>query len=144
MKIKCDYCNADINEYDEKCPNCGAVNVHLQRNAKDAPQTIDELKEWYKEQNLPPEQITRFFIGKNYKKPKAFGIYKDETSGNYVVYKNKDTGIRAIRYKGKDEAFAVNELYLRLKKEILNQKSIHQKGSLRKLNRSLLFCVDVV
>lgn len=127
MKIKCDYCNADINEYDEKCPNCGAVNVHLQRNAKDAPQTIDELKEWYKEQNLPPEQITRFFIGKNYKKPKAFGIYKDETSGNYVVYKNKDTGIRAIRYKGKDEAFAVNELYLRLKKEILNQKLLELK-----------------
>ena len=50
-----------------------------------------------------------------------------DSTGNYVVYKNKDTGIRAIRYKGKDEAFAVNELYLRLKKEILNQKLLELK-----------------
>lgn len=34
MKIKCDYCGAYINDTDERCPNCGAVNNHLQRNAK--------------------------------------------------------------------------------------------------------------
>ena len=123
MKIKCDYCGSFISDTEEKCPNCGAVNNHLQRNTMAAPKTIEELKQWYKDRNLPPEETTRFFIGKNYEKPRAFGIYKDETSGNFVVYKNKNDGSRAIRYEGKDEAYAVNELYLKLKDEILNQKA---------------------
>ncbi len=123
MKIKCDYCQGYINDYDEKCPNCGAPNEHLVRKAIGSPKTIEELKEWYKQHNLPPEETTRFFIGTDYKKPRAFGIYKDEETGNFVVYKNKDTGVRAIRYEGKDEAYAVNELYLKLKEEIVNQKS---------------------
>ena len=45
MKIKCDYCGAYINDTDERCPNCGAVNNHLQRNANEAPKTIEELKQ---------------------------------------------------------------------------------------------------
>ena len=129
MKIKCDYCGSFINDYDEKCPNCGATNEHLVRKAIGSPKTIEELKLWYEQHNLPPEETTRFFIGKDYKKPRAFGIYKDENTGNFVVYKNKDTGQRAIRYEGKDEAYAVNELYLKLKEEIINQKT-------RNLNRS--------
>lgn len=84
--------------------------------------TIEELKQWYIDAHLPPENITRFFIGKNCKEKKAFGIYKDTNTGHFVVYKNKANGVRAIRYEGFDEAFAVNELYLRLKQEIANQK----------------------
>lgn len=122
MKIKCDYCGAYINDTDERCSNCGAVNSHLQRNANEAPKTIEELKQWYVDHNLPDENITRFFIGKNYTEKRAFGIYKDEQTGNVVVYKNKDDGTRAIRYEGKDEAYGVNELYIRLKEEIINQK----------------------
>lgn len=87
------------------------------------PKTIEELKQWYIDRNLPPEETTRFFIGKNYEYPKAFGIYFDETTEDYVVYKNKADGSRAIRYKGKDEAKAVNELFLKLRDEIANQKS---------------------
>lgn len=131
MKIKCEYCKSYINDYDERCPNCGGINEHLVRKAEDSPKTIEELKQWYINRNLPPENVTRFFIGTNYKKPKAFGIYKDEKTGNFVVYKNKDTGQRAIRYEGKDEAYAVNELYLRLKEEIINQKT-------RDLNKKIL------
>ncbi len=122
MKIKCDYCGAYINDTDERCSNCGAVNSHLQRNANEAPKTIEELKQWYVAHNLPDENITRFFIGKNYTEKRAFGIYKDEQTGNVVVYKNKDDGTRAIRYEGKDEAYGVNELYIKLKEEIVNQK----------------------
>ena len=58
----------------------------------------------------------------DYKGPRAFGIYHDKYLG-YVVYKNKDNGERAIRYQGTDEAYAVNELFMRLKQEILEQKS---------------------
>lgn len=137
MKIKCDYCSSYINDTDEKCENCGAVNSHLQRNANKVPKTIQELKDWYIAHNLPDETITRFFIGKDYKEPKAFGIYKDEQTGDFVVYKNKDTGDRAIRYQGKDEVYAVNELYLKLKEEIVNQKQNNIDKSNNKVKRQL-------
>ena len=85
------------------------------------PSTIEELRQWYKDRKLPPENVTRFFIGKNIREPKAFGIYKDE-NGECVVYKNKANGERAVRYQGRDEAFAVGELLNRLKEEILLRK----------------------
>lgn len=53
------------------------------------PKTIEELKQWYIDRNLPPESVTRFFIGSNYKGAKAFGIYKDDITDKIVVYKNK-------------------------------------------------------
>jgi len=89
---------------------------------KRQPTTIGELKLWYVYHHLPPEEVTRFFIGKDYQGPKAFGIYKDE-QGDCVVYKNKANGERAVRYKGPDEAFAVGELLERLKAEIARQKA---------------------
>ena len=86
------------------------------------PKTIEELKQWYVDKNLPPEDTTRFFIGTDYKDARAFGIYQDEATGDFIVYKNKSDGSRAIRYQGKDEAHAVNELFLKLRDEIANQK----------------------
>lgn len=121
MQIKCEYCGAYIKEDDEFCGQCGAVNANFKRSSDGTPRTIEELKAWYKDKNLPPEETTRFFIGTNYQGARAFGIYEED--GEYIVYKNKDDGSRAVRYKGKDEAYAVNELYLRLKSEILNQKA---------------------
>ena len=122
MKVKCEYCGSYISDTEEKCPNCGAVNEHLQRKAIGTPTTIAELKQWYKEHNLPIQDITRFFIGVDYKEPKAFGIYQDKSTGNFIVYKNKSDGTRNIRYEGKDEAYAVNEIYIKLKEEIIKQK----------------------
>ena len=81
---------------------------------------IEELKQWYEDRKIPPERVTRFFIGSNYKGAKAFGIYKDEVTDKCVVYKNKADGSRSIRYEGMDEAYAVNELYKKLKSEIYN------------------------
>ncbi|MCR5847742.1 MAG: hypothetical protein K6G75_06445 [Lachnospiraceae bacterium] len=127
MKIKCEYCDSMFDDTLEKCPSCGAPNANVRRSTPDQPITIEELKEWYASKGLPPEETTRFFIGKDYREPKAFGIYKDETSGNYVVYKNKADGSRAVRYEGTDEAYAVNELFTRLKQEILEQKSHNLK-----------------
>ena len=122
-KVKCEYCDEYMLDTDEVCSNCGAVNQNHHRTAKSTPQTIEELKQWYTDHNLPPEETTRFFIGKDIREPRAFGIY--ENRGTFIVYKNKTDGSRAVRYKGTDEAYAVNELYLRLKQEILNQKNIN-------------------
>ncbi|WP_029232209.1 hypothetical protein [Butyrivibrio sp. VCB2006] len=84
------------------------------------PRTIEELKD-YCNKNGYTASKTRFYIGVNYQCAKAFGIYKDEETGEFVVYKNKANGARAIRYKGYDEAYAVNELYQRLLEEVGNQ-----------------------
>lgn len=111
----------------DECPNCGASNPNVVRVANGTPKTIEELQQWYKDRGLPPYETTRFFIGIDYQNPRAFGIYKDE-DGNFVVYKNKDNGERAVRYKGNDEAYAVNELFMRLKQEIIQQKSHGNKS----------------
>lgn len=129
MKIKCEYCNSYIDDSEEKCPSCGSPNRYYNRVGNQVPTTIEELETWYKEHNLPSYETTRFFIGIDYKEPKAFGIYKDEKTGKFIVYKNKDTGERKIRYEGKDEKYAVNELYMKLKEEILHQKSLNTNNS---------------
>ncbi|MBR1629979.1 MAG: zinc ribbon domain-containing protein [Lachnospiraceae bacterium] len=121
MKVKCDYCRQLIDEGEKNCPFCGASMPTSNRVASKQPKSIEELRQWYVDHNLPPEKTTRFFIGKNIKEPKAFGIYKDNT-GDFVVYKNKSDGKREIRYQGVDEEYAVNELYQRLKAEIADQK----------------------
>lgn len=99
------------------------------------PKTIEELKKYCEDNGFTSEK-TRFFVGENYKEPKAFGIYKDEGNGEFIVYKNKDDGNRAIRYRGYDEAFAVGELYDRLQKEIVNQKQHYYAGDVPSRNAS--------
>lgn len=125
MQVKCDYCGSWMEDTQEFCPNCSAANANLARVAVTTPKTIAQLIDWYKARNLPPFETTRFFIGENYKGAKAFGIY--EENGEFIVYKNKADGSRAVRYRGTDEAYAVNEIYLRLKEEILNQKNVNQQ-----------------
>ena len=120
-KVKCEFCGSFILDTESICPQCGATNENHKRYVDGTPKSINQLQHWYRLRRLPPEEVTRFFIGKNVTEPKAFGIY--EENGNFIVYKNKSDGSRAIRYEGTDEAYAVNEIYLRLKEEILNQKS---------------------
>lgn len=124
MQIKCDYCGAYFNDTEEQCPTCGAPNNQLRRTASSVPLTIEELQRFVVEKNIPAEKI-RFFIGVDYREPKAYGIYKDEMTGNFVVYKNKADGTRAVRYEGKDEAYAVNEIYQKLREEINRNNEQH-------------------
>ena len=131
MKIQCEFCGSFIEDTDEKCPNCGADNIHLIRAGAGIPKTIEELQEFCKEHNIPLEKL-RFFIGEDYQGAKAFGIYKDD-NGNFVVYKNKSDGTRAERYRGHDEAYAVNEIYQKLRSELNDRKDA---GTIVKKNTS--------
>ena len=127
MKIKCEFCGTMMDDALSACPSCGAPNKNVRRSTDDQPLTLEELRQWYESKGLPPEEVTRFFIGKDVREPKAFGIYYEEDTGNYVVYKNKASGERSVRYRGTDQAYAVNELFQRLKQEIIQQKMLNVK-----------------
>ena len=120
MKTFCDYCGSVIEDTLDKCPNCGATNQHVMRSGDQVPKSIEELKAFAAEKGIPLEKM-RFFIGIDYRDPRAFGIYKEQ-NGNCVVYKNKGNGERVIRYQGTDEAYAVNEIYQKMKAELLERK----------------------
>ena len=122
MQIKCSYCGNFISDTDPVCPHCNAPNEGVKRTSGGVPHTIEELKTFVREKNIPVDKF-RFFIGEDYRGPKAFGIYKDESSGNFVVYKNKSDGERSVRYEGKDEAYAVNEIYQKLKEQVSDYKN---------------------
>ena len=114
---KCKYCGAVVSSDESYCPNCGAPNEGFVTDSGRriiTPSTIEELKEYCAERNMPLLRM-RFFIGEDHREPKAYGIYKD--GNDFIVYKNKSDGQRAIRYQGPDEAHAVNELYLKLMAE---------------------------
>lgn len=87
-------------------------------------QSIEELKQKCAEKNMPLEKM-RFFIGEDRKEPKCFGVYLDESTGNWVVYKNKADGTRAVRYEGPDEARAAQEIWTKIGDEVKHRKDMH-------------------
>lgn len=118
---KCEYCGGTVRSDEKNCPHCGASNPNYVVDTPRTvfrPQTIDELKEYCAERGMPLLRM-RFFIGEDFKEPRAFGIYRD--GDRFVVYKNKADGSRAIRYQGPDEAHAVNELFQKLMVECYNR-----------------------
>lgn len=108
---KCYHCGEPLSANDTVCPRCGAA---VEENRE--PQTIYELRTFCAQHNMPLEKM-RFFLDEDYREPRAFGIYQDD-DGDFVVYKNKADGTRAVRYKGPDEARAVHEIYQKLLSEI--------------------------
>jgi hypothetical protein len=133
---KCRYCGAVVSSEERYCQNCGAPNEGFVADSEQriyTPGTIEELKEYCAERNMPLLRM-RFFIGEDQREPKAYGIYRD--GNDFIVYKNKADGQRAIRYQGPDEAHAVRELFLKLMAEcrlrgISPDGSIQEKTLLR-------------
>ena len=124
MRVRCDYCREYYDDNLEGCPHCGAKNNFVHQTNVETPETIEQFKLWFEQHGYTSEK-TRFFIGEDFKEPKAFGIYRDPENGDFVVYKNKADGSRAIRYRGIDEAYAVNELFTRFNDEVINQKNAY-------------------
>ena len=76
---QCKYCGSTVSSSDKNCPNCGAPNEGYVAETERRifmPQTIEELKEYCAERGMPLLKM-RFFIGEDYRNPKAFGIYRE-------------------------------------------------------------------
>ena len=124
---KCEYCGSTLTSEHASCPNCGAANPNFVADTPRTvffPKTIEELKEYCAERGMPLLRM-RFFIGEDYRQPKAFGIYQD--GNDFVVYKNKADGSRAVRYRGPDEAHAVDEIFTKLLAEC-HSRGIYPDG----------------
>ena len=132
MANYCEHCGSELTPGSFYCQNCGApvpqgsaaAQAEPEPSARrrvQTPRTIDELTAFCERHELPLAKM-RFFIGLDYPGAKAFGIFQD-SDGNFVVYKNKADGSRAVRYRGPDEAYAVNEIFQKLKEEATNQRS---------------------
>ena len=118
---KCRFCGGAVRSDERNCPQCGGANENYVADTPRTvflPKTMDELKEYCSERGMPLLRM-RFFIDENYQQPRAFGIYRD--GNDFVVYKNKSDGSRSVRYRGPDEAHAVNELFLKLLEECHNR-----------------------
>ncbi|MBR5381196.1 MAG: hypothetical protein IK136_01105 [Oscillospiraceae bacterium] len=98
------------------------------------PRTLDELRAFCERKGMPLEKM-RFFIGENVEEARAFGVYRCE-DGDFIVYKNKADGSRYVRYKGADEAFAVNELYEKLKAETEKRRASPSRTSMPRTSSS--------
>ena len=122
----CEYCGMQIDAAASICPHCGAPHKPApeQQKKKTVPQTIEELRSFAAAKKLPLEAM-HVHIGEDYRAPKAFGIYR-KPDGSVVVYKNKADGSRAVRYEGTDEAYAVRELYDKMKELVDSQRAYQQ------------------
>lgn len=125
--MKCVYCGEEMNEGSKQCPSCGSWNG--------VPETIEELKAFCEIYQLPLERM-RFFIGEDFQEPRAFGVFRD-ADGRFVVYKNKEDGSRAVRYCGPDEAYAVNELFQKMKSEVELRRDKQAAASAQKSDGSV-------
>ena len=124
---KCRFCGAVVSSDQKHCPECGAENDHYVEDKPERiihPKSIEELKEYCAERGMPLLRM-RFFIGEDYKSPRAFGIFRD--GDMFTVYKNKADGSRAVRYHGPDEQYAVNEIFTKLLDEC-HMRGIYPDG----------------
>ena len=105
------------------------------------PATIEQLQAFCDHHGMPLRQM-RFFVGEDCREARAFGIYRE--GDQYIVYKNKSDGSRAVRYHGPDEAYAVGELYAKLLDEC-HKRDLwpdgRPQGQARKQKRSKLVLI---
>ena len=78
--------------------------------ATEKPRTIEGFQQLAQEEEMPLEDI-HFSLGEERGEANSYGIYREPDSRNVVVYRVKPDGTKRIRYRGNDEAKAVEILY---------------------------------
>ncbi|MBR4422087.1 MAG: hypothetical protein IKS69_06105, partial [Erysipelotrichaceae bacterium] len=87
--------------------------------------SYDELLAVFDEFRVDSEK-TRFFVGRDYYDPMAFVINRN-VDGEFIVYKMKGDGSKAVRYQGFNERKAVNEFYSKFLSEVSKRPEYAKK-----------------
>lgn len=117
------------NYYNTNQPNNGEFDV-FKKDQEKLPLKVSSLEEinniigYFQ---IPIFDVCRFAIGFDCKESKCFGIYYDQYLGEYVVYKNKADGSRAIRYQGPDEQMACQIIWDKFIEEVKNRPAFARK-----------------
>ena len=94
--------------------------------------TLNDLFRFVSDHNLDTDKM-RFMLGGDTYEPRYFGIYYDENTGLWIVYKNKSDGSRFIRYRGYSEEEAVNIIFDKMKEEM----NLRKRNTARKNHRDI-------
>lgn len=109
MKVKCENCGLIYDASSEKCPECGE-HIREQNMISDSvPDSLESLQKFVRDNNIDLKKL-KLYINEDTKQIGAYGMIKDEY-GDFTFYRNRSDGTRSVRYKGNNEAFAVNEFY---------------------------------
>jgi hypothetical protein len=98
-------------------------------------ETIEQIREFAEKHNMDRMRLEHmgFYIGYNSYTPKSYGIYQEEATGEFVVYKNKADGSHVEHYRGYDEAYAVSCIMDKLNDAIsYNKRNNNSKGTIKK------------
>ena len=99
--------------------------------------SIGNLNEIDKNYNIELKNKWKFIIGNKNAYPNYYGIYKDEASGNYIVYHNEQNGITQKIYIGSSERKACNVIWnLFLEKVYKSEDSLKLQISKNFINKN--------
>lgn len=99
--------------------------------------SIENLNEIDKNYNIELKNKWKFIIGNKNAYPNYYGIYKDEASGNYIVYYNEQNGITQKIYIGSSERKACNVIWnLFLEKVYKSEDSLKLQISKKFINKN--------
>jgi hypothetical protein len=112
-------------------------------------ETIEQIFEFAEKHNMDRLRLENmgFYIGYKAYTPKTYGIYRDESSGETVVYKNKADGTHVEHYRGFDEAYAVRCIMDKMNDAIsYNKRKTYSRGNVgsRKRIRRLSLTIIIV
>lgn len=124
MSVRCKYCDSQIPDNAEFCPNCGAKRPQesepdtpqAARNSASAryakPRTIEELRTFCAEKGMSLEKM-RFFIGEDYKEPRGIGtLLMRRGSGLSTIPKRRfSSRTSGVKTKVKPSAAAMPTTY---------------------------------
>ncbi len=130
------------------CKNCGSRCDSGICKVCGTPQNITALRNWVIENNagIIPHNLV---IGKESVDPFVCGLYVDESTRDYVVYRTNECGFSRLLYQGQDEATAVYSLFSKLRDDMSRRammiyNSGIQAGNVSVVIRTVIFILGII
>ncbi len=124
------------------CKNCGSRCDSGICKTCGTPQTITALRNWVVENNagMIPHNLV---IGEESVDPFVCGLYVDESTRDFVVYRTNECGFSRLLYQGQDEATAVYSLFSKLRDDMSRRAMLIYNSGIQSDNISVVICAVV-